>query len=184
MKKSSIINYSIIGLVAFVLLLLIGSSISDINKDTRIRNKFKAKITTRTAFYDNLWKQIAQAGKVVVKADSSNTKNLNIIMSNRKDTQGLMMKWVTESNPNASFSEITKLYSNLLRVIESNRNQLYTLEQELTDIVREDEDLVSQFPNNIIFAIIGRPALQYKPITSDRTDDVIKTGKDNNVEVF
>lgn len=105
-------------------------------------------------------------------------------MSNRKDSQGLMMKWVTESNPNASFSEITKLYGNLLRVIESNRNQLYTIEQELTDIVREEEDLVGQFPNNIIFSILGRPALQYKPITSDRTDDVIKTGKDNNVDVF
>jgi hypothetical protein len=31
---------------------------------------------------------------------------------------------------------------------------------------------------------MGRTRLTYKPITSDRTDEVIKSGKDNNVDVF
>jgi hypothetical protein len=31
---------------------------------------------------------------------------------------------------------------------------------------------------------MGRTKLSYKPITSDVTDEVIKTGKDNNTKVF
>jgi hypothetical protein len=31
---------------------------------------------------------------------------------------------------------------------------------------------------------MGRKELDYKPITSDRTDDVIKTGKDNDIKIF
>jgi hypothetical protein len=31
---------------------------------------------------------------------------------------------------------------------------------------------------------MGRDRLIYKPITSDKTDDVIKTGKDNDTKVF
>lgn len=183
-SKSTIIKWAFIGLAILMGLWLTISTISTINQDQKIRNRFAAKYQGRTAYYDNLWKQIAQVGKVAVKVDSSNTKNLGIIMSNRKDSPGLMMKWVTESNPNASFSEVTKLYQNLARLIEANREKLFTIEEELQDIVREEQDLVTVFPNNVIFGLLGRPALNYKPITSDRTDDVIKTSKDNNVEVF
>ena len=35
-----------------------------------------------------------------------------------------------------------------------------------------------------MLSIFGRSKLNYKPITSDRTDGVIQSGKDNEVSVF
>jgi hypothetical protein len=154
------------------------------NKEVDLRTEFEMQMKNRTAFYDKMWKIIAQKGKIAVKNDSSFTRNITAIMEARKDGEQVMMKWVKEVNPNANFSEVSKLYAELSRTIESERNSFYERETTLSSIQREHSRFLRRFPNNFYNYFMGRKELEYKPITSDRTDDVIKSGKDNNVDVF
>lgn len=155
------------------------------NKDVLLRNKFKQKLDERTAFYDKMWKKINQKGKITLKQDSSFTRNLNVVMTNRKDGEQLMMKWITESNPMSNYTEVSKLYQDLSRTIDAERENFFFQEKYLQDIKLQSDNLLSVFPGGFILRnFFDRDYIIYKPITSDRTDEVLKTGKDNNTEVF
>ena len=169
----------VIGFVGFI------TVISTNNREIDLRNSFKAKMDERTAFYDKMWKTISQKSQIALKNDSSFAKNVNAIMQNRKDAPQLFMKWVTESNPNANYGEVSKLYADLSRTVEAERNGFFEQEKMLQDIKREHDNYIMKFPSGFILGLFGnREQLVYKPITSDRTGEVIKTGKDNNTNVF
>jgi len=185
METSKIIKYSIIALVAFLFIGIFSSVISVSNQEVDLRNRFKQKMDQRTAFYDKMWKTISQKSQVAIKNDSSFAKNVNVIMEGRKDAPQVFMKWVQESNPNANYESVAALYGDLSRAIEGQRNDFFMEEKMIQGIVLEHDNIMSKFPSGFILStFMGRTKLVYKPITSDRTDEVIKTGKDNDVDVF
>lgn len=185
MDTKKIIKFSVIGLLVILLFGTCSSVISTSNQEVGLRNQFKQKMDERTAFYDKMWKTISQDAQVAIKNDSSFSRNVDAIMAGRKDAQGLFMKWVTESNPNSNFEQVSKLYENLTRVIESERDGFFIQEKVIQGIVLEHDNLLGKFPSGLILkTFMGRTNLVYKPITSDQTDEVIKTGKDNNTKVF
>lgn len=179
MKKLAIIL-----LVTIPVLLLSGCFISQNNTEVELRNQFTQKISERTAFYDKMWKIISQKSQIAVKNDSSFRENVNIIMSGRKDAQQVMFKWITESNPNVNYDQVSILYQDLSRAVEAEREGFFTQEKYLQDIKLQHDNLLGRFPSSLIMAILGRHRLEYKPITSDRTDEVIKSGKDNDTKLF
>lgn len=185
METKSIIKYAILGMVVLVLIGLIGSVISTSNQEVELRNRFKQKMDERTAFYDKMWKTLSQKSQIAVKNDSSFARNVNAIMAGRKDAGQLFMKWVQESNPNANYQEVSALYADLSRAVEGERDKFFTIEVMVQDIVREHDNIMTKFPSGFILSnFMGRTRLTYKPITSDRTDNVIETGKDNDVNLF
>jgi hypothetical protein len=181
MKLKTII---ILAIIVIPLISLTGCFISRANEEVTLRNQFTQKISERTAFYDKMWKTLSQKSQIALRNDSSFRENVNIIMAGRKDAPQLFMKWVTETNPNANYSEVSALYRDLSRSVEAQREGFFDEEKVLQDIKLQHDNLLDRFPNSVIFAILGRNKLEYKPITSDRTDEVIKSGKDNNVDVF
>jgi hypothetical protein len=185
METSKIIKYAIIGLVVIGIFGIFSSVISTSNQEIDLKNRFKQKMDERTAFYDKMWKTISQKSQIAVKNDSSFVRNVNIIMAGRKDSQGVVMKWVQETNPNANFNQVTALYADLSRTIEGERDGFFMQEKMIMDIVLAHDNIMSKFPSGFILrSFMGRTDLKYKPITSDQTDEVIKTGKDNNTKVF
>jgi hypothetical protein len=176
-----------LGVLALITILLIGSiagMVSFSNDEIDLRSRFTQKMDERTAFYDKMWKVLNQKGQIAVKNDSSFKQNVDLIMQGRKDAPQIMMKWVQESNPNAQYSEVAALYKDLSRAVESQREGFFVQEKYIQDIVREHTNLIKKFPNNLYNIIFGRQPLVYKPITSSRTDEVIRTGKDDNVDLF
>lgn len=185
METSKIIKYSIIALVSIFLLGTIGSVISTSNDEIDLRNRFKQKMDERTAFYDKMWKTISQKSQIAIKNDSSFAKNVDVIMAGRKDSPQVFMKWVQESNPNANYSAVSSLYADLSNMIEGQRTDFFMQEKMIQDIVLSHDNIMTRFPSGFILStFMGRTRLVYKPITSDRTDEVNKTGKDNDVSVF
>lgn len=152
------------------------------NQEHVLRNRFMQKTDERTAFYDNMWKTISQKGQIAIRNDSSFRQNINIIMAGRKDAQGVFWKWVQETNPNANYEQVSILYQDLSRAVEAKRDEFFVREKEMQSIKLEHDNLLSVLPGSMFLS--GRDHLIYKPITSDRTDNVIKTGKDNDVGVF
>jgi hypothetical protein len=185
METKKIIKYAVLGIIALFVFGIFTSIISTSNQEVDLRNRFKQKIDERTAFYDKMWKTISQKSQVALRNDSSFANNVNAIMAGRKDAQGLFMKWVQESNPNANYETVSALYADLSRTIEGQRDGFFMEEKMIQSIVLEHDNIMGKFPSGVILStFMGRTKLTYKPITSDITDEVIKTGKDNNTKVF
>lgn len=185
METKKIIKYAVLGLLGLFFVGTILSVISTSNREVDLRNRFKQKMDERTAFYDKMWKTISQKSQVALRNDSSFAKNVNAIMAGRKDAGDLFMKWVQESNPNSNYEAVSSLYADLSRAIEGQRDGFFIEEKMIQSIVLEHDNIMTKFPSGwILTSFMGRTRLVYKPITSDRTDEVIKTGKDNEVKVF
>ncbi len=184
MSRRLIITLSTIVLSTIVVIMIAGSYLSFSNTEIDLKNRFEQKMTERTAFYDKMWKTISQKSQIALKNDSSFYRNVNAIMEGRKDAGDLFMKWVQESNPNANYDQVSVLYQDLSRTVEGQRDGFFMEEKMIQNIVMEHNNLIEKFPGSFWNSFMGRKPLVYKPITSDRTDEVMKTGKDNNVEVF
>ena len=185
METRKIVKYAVLGVIGLFVLGTFLSVISTSNQEVDLRNRFKQKMDERTAFYDKMWKTISQKSQVALRNDSSFAKNVNAIMAGRKDAGDLFMKWVQESNPNANYDAVSSLYADLSRAIEGQRDGFFMEEKMIQSIVLEHDNIMTKFPSGwILSSFMGRTRLVYKPITSDRTDEVIKTGKDNEVKVF
>lgn len=184
MQKKTIIGLGISAIAVVLLITFTSMLVSTMNEDTRQKNMFAAKYSERTAFFDKMKKIFSQKAQIAVKNDSSFTKNIGIIMAGRQDGDQIMFKWITESNPNASYNEVAELYKDLSRAVEAERDGFFQVERQLMDIKLQNDNLMKQFPANIFFSIIGRSPIAYKPITSDVTDEVIKTGKDNDTKIL
>jgi hypothetical protein len=179
LKKIGI--FSVIGILVLVIFFgIIGFN----NNEVDLKNQFTQKTSERTAFYDKMYKTISQKGQIALRNDSSFRQNIEIIMSGRKDAGDLFMKWVQESNPNAQYGEVAALYKDLSRSVEAEREGFFQQEKVMQDIKLQHDNLLSKFPTSLYGWILGKKKLEYKPITSDRTDEVMKTGKDNHVNVF
>lgn len=183
MKKSMIVTLCIVGGALLLGLGILGSCISFSNSEISLNNQFKQKMDERTAFYDKMWKTLAQKSQIALKNDSSFARNVNAIMVGRKDS-GMFMKWVQETNPNANYDQVSKLYQDLSRAVEGQRDGFFMEEKMIQGIVLEHNNLIERWPGSMWNAFYSRKALVYKPITSDRTDDVMKTGKDNDTKLF
>lgn len=185
MSTSKIVLILSLALITIMGVSIVGKLISFSNTEISIRNRYDQKMTERTAFYDKMYKTLAQKSQITLKNDSSFARNVNAIMSGRKDSDQLFMKWVTESNPNANYDQVSALYQELSRTVESERNGFFTQEKVIQGVVLEHTNHIGLFPNSFINSLLfNRQKINYKPITSDRTDDVMSTGKDNNVKLF
>ncbi len=183
-SNSTLIKFGLIGLGVIMLFVFIGNFVSFSNNEIDLRNTFEQKIDERTSFYDKMYKVISQKSQIAVKNDESFRKNINIIMEGRKDSEGVFMKWITESNPNANYSEVSVLYKDLSRAVEAQREGFFNEEKVLQDVVRQHKNLIQKFPNSFYNIVYGRTKLEYTPIKSSLTEEVMKTGKDDSNSVF
>lgn len=182
MKKTIIVG-SILTVVIFGII-MVSNIVSFSNEEIDLKNAFEQKMSERTSFYDKMWKTISQKSQIALKNDSSFRQNIDIIMQGRKDAPELVMKWVQESNPNANYEAVSSLYADLSRSVEAQREGFFVEEKYLQDITLQHRNLVLKFPGSFYNSFFGREPINYKPITSTITDQVIKEGKDDNVKLF
>jgi hypothetical protein len=183
MSIGKIITLGVVVLVLLFVSIGVGSAISFSNSQIELRNQFDQKFSERTTFYDKMYKTISQKTQIALKNDSSFRENINIIMSGRKDGENIMMKWVKETNPNSDYAQAS-LYKDLSRAVEAQREGFFVQEKFMQDIVLQHSNLIQRFPGSFYNLFFGYKKIDYKPITSTITDEVIKTGKDDNVKLF
>ena len=183
MNKSSIFKVVIIGILLLSLVPLVGGFISFSNDEIDLKNSFTQKIDERTAFYDKMYKVISQKSQIAVKNDQSFKENVNTIMAGRKDAEQVVFKWITESNPNANYETVSKVYQDLSRAVESEREGFFEQEKMIQDIVKQHSNLIQKFPGSFYNVFLGRDALKYTPVKSSITEEVMQKGKDDNVKL-
>ncbi len=171
----------IIALAAFTLLIIIGISwISASNKEVKLRNKIEAQQTVCKAYYDKLWKVISQKAQVAEQYKNAfDTIYPKLIEGRYGDEKGgSLLKFITESNPDFDIT----LYKEVSNSIEAERAGFFAEQSILIDLRNEHNILRQSFPSKIFVG--SRPEIKIDIITSDKTDAVYSTGKENDVEVF
>lgn len=178
LNNNQLVKIGLLGLLAILIFVFIGNFISFSNTEINLRNTFDQKIKERTAFYDKMHKVITQKSQIVVKNDESFRQNINIIMEGRKDAPQVFMKWITETNPNANYNEVSEMYKDLSRSTEAQREGFFSQEKVLMDIERQHRNQLQLFPNSFYNLFMGRQLLKYNPIQSSLTETIMKTGKE------
>jgi len=152
------------------------------NGEARMRNAIVAKQKDNTSEFDSMWKKIDQVAQVT---DMQKEALKDIIVSHAKartgteENKNLLMKWVQESVPNVDQSTFTKL----MNVITSSRDGFAFRQKELLDLSREHNNLLTVFPGSMVLSILGKQPIDVTIVTSTRTENVFKTGKDDDVNL-
>jgi hypothetical protein len=148
------------------------------NSEVRLKNQAGAQEQICKNNFDNMFKTIAQTAQVSEQYKESFKEIYLPLIEGRYKDNNLLMKWVTESNPNFD----TKLYDKLVDVIESKRNGFELQQNKLVSIVQEHNNLLETMPSS--WFVGGRPHLNVTYITSAKTKEVYRTGEDNDIDLF
>lgn len=183
MKTKTITGLIVGGVLVLVLLSFIGSFIGWKNDVVDLRNQFEQKDSERVAFYDKMFKIISGKTQIAVKNDDSFKEVVNAQVQGQKNGEQLLMAWVQQSNPAATYSEVSKLYQELGNTIEGQREGFFETEKVLSDIVRQHSNLIQKFPGSFYNIFSGEEKIKYKPIQSTQSAEVMRTGIDDNVKL-
>jgi hypothetical protein len=176
MKKGIIIGLSILTLV--LITTIIGVSAS--NKEIKIRSQITAQKEVCEAFYDKLWKVISQKAQVAEQYKGAFKDIYPQLIEGRYGNEkgGSLLKMITESNPTFDIT----LYHELSESIEAERAGFFMEQKKLVDLNNEHRIIRQTFPSSIFIG--GRPDIEIVIVSSDKTKEVMKTGKENDVDVF
>lgn len=179
--NKTLIGCGIFLVLGLVIALILGIFfVTTMNKETRLRNQITAKQTDNTSEYDNLWKKLSQSAQVT---DAQKEALREIIVGNaqaRKSGGGSLATMVHEAVPTVD----TSTFNNLLNIVTSSRDAWTMRQKELIDLKREHDNIIDLFPSNIICMVLGRQKIDIKIVTSSRTGEAFKTGKDDDVDLF
>ncbi len=173
-------KWATLGVVGFLVLFIAIAWISANNSEARLRNQFEAKQVDNTSQFDNMWKKIAQVAQVTEK-DRESLAQIFVQHAQARTGDGgggAVMKWIQESVPNVDSSG----YRNLQNIIVASRDSWTDNQRQLLDIKREHDNLLDTFPSSIFVG--GRGRLKAVIVTSERSDEAFKSGRDNNTNVF
>jgi hypothetical protein len=150
------------------------------NTEVRLVNRGEAQQQVCEAYFDKMWKILQQKAGVTDQYKNSFKEVYTPLIEGRYSGEKgqSLMKWIKESNPQFDVS----LYKDLMASIEGERNGFFIEQEKLIDIDRQHKDLIMTFPNSIVVG--NRPNLEYKIIKSLKTDEVYKTGQENDVDLF
>lgn len=169
-----------VGLVISVGLIILVMYFSISNQEISLRNQAVAQQKANEVIFDKVWKTIQQVAQVADQSKEAFKEIYFGIMQERYDGEAKgapLFKWIQEQNPTFSL----ELYSKLADAIEANRAEFARVQNRLIDIKREHENLRKMFPGSLF--ISGRQELDIKIVTSIKTEEAFRTGKDDDVSL-
>ena len=169
------------GILLVVVLLTMGVSFH--NNEVTLRNTVTAKQTDNKNQMDAMWKNISQTAQVAEKDRTSLMEIFQQYAQGREsNNKGMLMKWVTESCPQVAVNSAT--FDKLMNIIVSQRDGFKFRQTELLDLKREHDNLLDRFPGVIFATLLGRHKIDVVIVTSTRTENAFKTGKDDDTQLF
>jgi uncharacterized membrane protein YvbJ len=182
MTKRKVITIAVLVVGLIVLMAGCGYGVSVRNQDAKFRNLLTAKQEDNKSEFDNMWKKIKSVAQVT-EAQKNALKEIFVDHAKARGGVGntKIMTWLKESVPNVDLST----YNRLQNIIVSSRDAWTMRQKELLDIKREHDNLIDVVPSSIVLAMLGRDEkVDVTIVTSTRTTEVFKSGKDDDVDVF
>ena len=173
----------VVVVLAFIVVLVCAMTVMSIyNREVALRTAIEQKQVDNKSEFDNMWKKISQVAQVT---DAQKNALMEIFQGYAKarsggDNKNLLMTWLQESVPNVD----TTTFNNLQNIITGSRDSFTMRQKELLDLKREHDKLLRSFPSNIILGMFGKKPIDVVIVTSTKTDESFKTGKDDDINVF
>ena len=156
-----------------------GSYVSMKNTEIKLRSSVEAKQKECEIYFDKMWKIINQKAQVAEKyKESFKDIYVPMIQGRYSNDKGGLMSWIQEHNPTFDAS----LYKDLSQAIEAQREGYFETQESLIDINREHHNYISTIPHSWFFD--KSDEIDIKIITSEQTENVYKTGQENDVDLF
>ena len=179
MSRKLIAILSTVGVVVVLGLIVVIIAVSSSNREVRLWNKGTAQQTNLKIVFDETWKVIQQTAQVADQYKVAFAEIYPKLMDARyaQEGQNLMMKMITESNPNFD----TKLYQNLTDQIAAKRAKFALEQKAMTDLKREHDDIETTWPSSMF---VKKRTMEIQIVTSTKTENAFKTGKEDDVDLF
>lgn len=170
------VEWIIVGVVVLILVIMY---FTYNNREVALRKEAEAQKGKIEAVFDTMWKTIKQEAGVTEEYRKTFEKIYPDLIAGRySDDNQSLIKMITESNP--AFD--TSLYQKLMQTIEVQRSVFSTAQQRMLDIIRERETLLESMPSK--WFISNNDEIEYVVISSDVTETVINTRRENDIEIF
>jgi hypothetical protein len=164
---------------AVVLVTLVSMYFAYNNREISLRKEAEAQKGKIESVYDTMWKTLKQEAGVTEQYRKTFEEIYPKLIAGRYTGDGKeLIKMIQESNP--AFD--TKLYDKLMQSIESQRAYFASSQQRMLDIIRERETLLESMPSG--WFIKNRSKIEYAVISSEATQGVINTRREDNIELF
>jgi len=181
MQTKTIVTWAIIGVIALSAIVVGLSGVSVYNSQANLKNNYEMKVKSNQAEFDNMWKKITQVAQVPEAQKEAFKEVYSSYASARtSEGQGKMMAWIQEAVPNYN----GEIYAQLMNIITASRDGWTMRQNELVDFARVYNANLVVFPKNKFLKFFGFEKIEPNVITSTRTDEAFKTGKDDDVDLF
>jgi hypothetical protein len=168
--------------VLVAIMIVVFSAIGKLNTENALRQTIVAKQLDNQSEYDNMWKKISQVAQVTMSQKEALKEIILGHAQARSGTgdKGAIMSWIQESVPNID----TSTFNNLQNIIVSSRDRFTMRQKELLDLSREHNTMLGKIPWGSLLRAMGRNEIDITIVTSSRTEESFRSGKDDNVNVF
>lgn len=174
------IGVVILAVLGLLGLIVAGTVVSTLNQDNTLRTAIQAKQRDNANEMDGMWKtidQVAQTSKAQKDALVEIFSGYAQARRQPGDAGGSLANWVQEAVPNANLDT----FRNLQNIITGKRDGFVMRQKEILDLSREHNRLLGSIPAGWICSLFGRGAIEVTLVTSTRTEEAFKSGKDDNV---
>lgn len=159
-------------------------SISVLNHEAKLRVLIEAKQKDNESEFDNMWKKIKQVAQIPEEKKNA-LKEIFVSYSESRSKinaggKNLMMSWVKESVPSVDL----KIYDQLANIITASRDSWTMRQKELIGLKSEHDYMFENIPQCWVVASREDKRPHIVIITSDKSKEAIKTGSDNDVDLF
>ena len=176
-----IVILSVVGVMLLTCIVFVSIAVGTYNTQAGLKNRYEMKVVDNTSEFDNLWKKLNQVAQIPDKKKDALKEIFNSYASARTSpNQGQMMSWIKEAIPNADMS----IYDNLMNIVIASRDSWTMRQKELVSIAEVYNGNLVTFPNNIFLGMFGFKKINPEVITSTKTENVFKSGKDDDTQLF
>lgn len=169
----------IIGTVmCLIILFMAGLYFSYSNREIGLKNLASAQETANKVIADKMWKVIAQKAEIKESYKKDFEQIFVTGMQERYSKDNSIWRWIQEQNPNVDPS----IYKSLMDTVEGLRAEFTMVQVKLRDIKREHDNLRTQVPGS--WFVGNRLELKVIIVTSDKTEEMFVTEKENDVKLF
>jgi len=177
MKKEIILGF--VAVVVLLTIVYIQMNINYNNNEIKLRTSIEKKQKLNEAAFDNMWKIIKQKAQVADKYQNGFKDVYKTIMDTRyQNNNSSLFSFLKESNPNLD----TSLYKDISNSIEAERNKFYDRQEQLSSLSEQHTNLIKTFPGS--WFLNNKETIPITIVSSSKTEDVFKTGKDEDINVF
>ncbi|MCH5319427.1 MAG: hypothetical protein J1E38_06935 [Paramuribaculum sp.] len=156
-----------------IVIILISMYFSYNNKEIALRKESEAQRGKIETVRDRMFQIIREQANVSNEYREAFEKIYPEIIAGRYQQGGELMKWIQEANPQFD----TSLYQTVSNSIDVQRTAFTSTQNRMLDIINQRATLIESYPSR--WFIKNKSAIEYTPISTSATKQVMATGVDD-----